>query len=275
MKLLHSIITLMALITLRCPAMQESLSSSQKKAIIIGASSGMGREVAKLLSKEGYVVGLVARRLPLLESLQKEIGSKSFIKQIDVTDSDAREKLQELITEMNGLDLIVISITAYLDNKNSKEMGWEKKERTLDVDAKGFIAMADVAFTFFEKQNHGHLVGISSTSGLRGSTYNPVYSAAKACISCYMEGMRNYMLQNNIDVQVTDIVAGFVAVEHSLMGEDPSVYWEITTEQAGKTIVEGIKNQQKIVYVPSKVWIIACLLQYLPDWAYNNYLPWL
>ncbi len=253
--------------------------SNTKKAIVIGASSGMGREVAKLLSKDGYEVGLVARRLPLLESLQKEISCKSYIKQIDVTDPNAREQLSELISQMGGLDLIVISISAYLDNRRrnitKSKRSWAKKERTLNVDAKGFIAMADVALDFFERQNHGHLVGVSSTSGLRGVAYNPEYSAAKACVSYYMEAQRNYMIQNNINVKITDVCPGYVAVEHSPLGEDPAAYWEITTEEAGKVIFDGIKKQKKIVYVPSKVWLIALMLKYLPDCIYNKYFSWL
>ncbi len=253
--------------------------SHTKKAIVIGASSGMGREVAKLLSKDGYEVGLVARRLNLLESLQREIAGKSYIKQIDVTDDNAREQLSELINQIGGLDLIVISISAYLDNRKRNitrsQRSWAKKERTINVDAKGFIAMADVALNFFENQNHGHLVGVSSTSGLRGVAYNAEYSAAKACISYYMEAQRNYMIQNNINVKITDVCPGYVAVEHSPLGEDPAAYWEITTEEAGKVIFDGIKKQKKIVYVPNKVWFIACLLKYLPDCIYNKYFSWL
>ncbi|MBA3953775.1 SDR family NAD(P)-dependent oxidoreductase [Candidatus Dependentiae bacterium] len=257
---------------------------TEKKAIVIGASSGMGREIAKLLSKEGYNVGLVARRISLLESLQKEIATPTFIKQIDVTHPSARQQLQELIEKMGGLDLMVISISAYLDNRNATakneadfnpQKTWSEKERTLDVDAKGFIAMADVALDFFKAQGSGHLVGISSTSGQRGVAYSPEYSAAKACTSYYMEGIRNYLKQNNLPVKVTDVVAGYVAVEHSRLGEDPSAYWEVTVEQAGKTIVEGIKKQKQVIYVPSKVWIVSFLLKHLPDYIYNNYLSWL
>jgi short-subunit dehydrogenase len=255
----------------------QTMGAPSKKAIIIGASSGMGREVAKLLSKDGYTVGLVARRVNLLESLQKEISGQSYIKQVDVTDPHAREQLSELISQMGGLDLIVISISAYLDNQNTMpaQKPWSKKERTLNVDAKGFIAMADVALDFFERQNHGHLVGVSSTSGLRGVAYNPEYSAAKACISYYMEAQRNYMIQNNIDVQITDICPGYVAVEHSPLGQDPAAYWEIPVQEAGKVIFEGIKNKSTMVYVPKKVQLIALLLKHLPDCIYNKYCSWL
>lgn len=259
-------------------------ATGNKKAIVIGASSGMGREVAKRLGREGYEVGLIARRVDLLESLQKEIPTRSYICQIDVTHANARKQLVELIEQMGGVDLAVIGITAYLDNRNSNDPNsgfyaashnWTDKERTLNVDAKGFIAMADVLLDHFKRKKHGHLVGISSTSGQRGSAMSPVYSAAKACISCYMEAERNYMVQNNIDVQISDVVAGWVAVEHSPLGEDPSAYWEINAQEAGRVIVDGIKSQDKIIYVPKKVWFVACLLKYLPDCIYNRYLNWI
>ena len=135
-------------------------------AIVVGASSGMGREVAKRLSKQGYTVGLVARRLPLLETLSRELEGPFYIKQIDVTDTDARLQLKELITQMGGLDLMVVSISANFDNVKtastesssatmdySGQVNWETKKRILDVDCKGFISMADVAFESFVEQN--------------------------------------------------------------------------------------------------------------------------
>lgn len=247
---------------------------ARKKAIIIGASSGMGREIAKLLSKDGYEVGLVARRMELLESLQADLANPSYIKQIDVADPLAREKLQELIYQMEGLDLCVISISANCDNQKGTD-DWSKNELTIDVDGKGFIALADLVLEYFETQNHGHLVGISSTSGLRGSAATPVYSAIKACLSCYMEAQRNFMVQNNFNIQITDVVPGWVAIEYAPMGTDPAAYWEIPVEQAGKEIVAGIKAQQKMVYVPRKVLAVALLLKYLPDWAYNKFFYWL
>lgn len=261
---------------------------AQKKAIVIGASAGMGRETAKLLSKEGYTVGLVARRKELLVQLQKELSGPSHIKVLDVTDVQAREHLGELIEEMGGLDLMVIAISANFTNLpkykphyhradivRSFEQTWEEKERYLNIDAKGFIAMADIALHYFAQQNHGHLAGISSTSGLRGVAYNPEYSAAKACISYYMEAMRNYMVQNNINVSITDIVPGYVAVEYCPIGTDPMAYWEISVEEAGKVILEGIKKKKKVIYVPGKVWFIAMLLKGLPDYMYNKFLYWI
>ena len=249
-----------------------------KRAIIVGASSGMGKQVAKLLSNEGYILGLTSHKEELLKPLQQEITGVSYIRKIDVIDVKAREQFIELVKELGGLDLLVISISAYHDNTISNttdQLTWEEKQRTLRVDAYGVIALADVAFDYFMKQNSGHFVGISSTSGLRGSAATPVYSAAKSCISCYMEAMRNYMTQNNINVQVTDVIPGWVAVEHSPLGTDSNAYWEIEKEKAGQAIVNGIKRKDKKTYVPSKVGFIAFLLRHMPDWFYNKYFPWI
>jgi short-subunit dehydrogenase len=245
------------------------LMGKPQKAIVIGASSGMGREVARLLSKEGYSVGLVARRLALLQSLQEELlPHTTYIKQIDVTNIHARELLKQLIEEMGGVDLVVISLSAYLDNKNAQKDTWEERERTIDVTGKGFLALAEVAFEYFERQNSGHFVGISSTSGLWGYASNPIYSAVKAAISAYMEGKRGQMIRDRRNITVTDVIPGFVAVEHSLLGQDPTAYWEITTEQAGKIILAGIKEKKDIVYVPWKVCLLNLFVKLLPRCIY-------
>ena len=82
----------------------------QPKTVIIGASSGIGRELAKILSQNGHIVGLVARRVELLAELQKEIPAKTYIKQIDISQTaEAMGLLEELITEIGGMDLIVVN----------------------------------------------------------------------------------------------------------------------------------------------------------------------
>ena len=81
-----------------------------KKVIVIGASSGIGKELAKLLSQNDYVVGIAGRRGELLSALQKEITVKTYAKRIDIAQApEAMNLLNELIKEMGGADLIIIS----------------------------------------------------------------------------------------------------------------------------------------------------------------------
>jgi NAD(P)-dependent dehydrogenase (short-subunit alcohol dehydrogenase family) len=231
-------------------------------------------------------LGLWRRREELLISLQQELIGPSYLQALDVTATTAREVLKDFITKMGGLDLIVISVSPYHDISKSYSLRslnyelmlsrapWEEKRRVIDVCLTGFIALADVAFEFFGVQKRGHFVGISSSSGLRANSLFP-YQAAKACISRYMEGARNNFAAQGIPIQVTDVIPGYVAVEHSPQGADPNAYWEVTCEQAGEDIMNGIKDQKEVVYVPGRVRLIAWLLQWMPDWLYNKYFHWL
>ena len=101
-----------------------------KAAVIIGASSGIGKELAKTLALNGYVVGLAGRRLKLLSDLQSELSSPSYIKSLDVSNSaEAIALLRELIAEMNGVDLFVISAGTGFINP---DLNWEREKETID-----------------------------------------------------------------------------------------------------------------------------------------------
>jgi short-subunit dehydrogenase len=136
----------------------------QKKAIIMGASSGMGKELAKILSGNDYIVGLAARRIDLLDELQKGLPNKSFIQQIDISNpEDAEIKFKEMNNAMGGVDLVVIS-SGYGD-LNSK-LKWPIEQETIDVNVTGFALIAGIALQHFLERGFGHLVGISSIAAL-------------------------------------------------------------------------------------------------------------
>ena len=88
-----------------------------KKAILIGASSGIGRELAKVLVREGYVVGIAARRVPLLQELQQELGDRALVKRMDVADVPrAMDDLSTWLKELGYVELVVL--TAGLGHTN-------------------------------------------------------------------------------------------------------------------------------------------------------------
>lgn len=240
---------------------------ARPKAIVIGATSGIGRQTAKELAAN-YDVGLVGRRLELLQSLQSEIASKTYIKQIDVSVfPNCVNLLKELITEMGGLDLIVISISSFNDTNILGSL--EKDMAILSVDLTGFWYMANTAIEFFQKQGSGHLVGISSVDALRGNAGCPVYSAAKAFVSRYLEGIRNKMMLMELPIYVTDILPGYVQTETFDCTKIPQAYWVATAQEAAKGIYRAIKLKKKRAYITGRWAIIGFLMHHLPDVVYN------
>ena len=140
-------------------------TQNMKKAIIIGATSGIGKELALILSNNGYKVGITGRRTQSLTELQNHKPESFIPKTFDITDETATESaLTELINELGGLDLLVIS-SGTGDINESLDYSIEKG--TIAVNVSGFTQAADFAFRYFEKQKHGHLAAITSIAGIR------------------------------------------------------------------------------------------------------------
>ena len=233
------------------------------KAIIIGASSGIGRELAKVLAKNGYSLGLAGRRIDLLLSLQQEVAASSFTKQIDVSQtSRAMHLLQELIHQMNGVDLVVISSGIGFINTG---LEWEKEKATISVNVTGFAAMANVAMEHFMTQGSGHLVGISSIAALRGSEGSPAYSASKAFVSNYLEGLRKKVVKLQLPITVTEIMPGFV---NTAMAKGEGLFWVAPAEKAAQQIFKAIRSRKNHACVTKRWRAVAWLLKVLPDFIY-------
>jgi hypothetical protein len=244
-----------------------------KKAIVVGATSGMGRRVAKLLASDGYEVGLVGRRVYLLKSLQDEICNKTYAKKIDVSHVEkAKKKLESLIDEMGGLDLMFISLSCLRDidcTKPSSERSWSDVKKFLNVDARGFWVAAHVATRQFEKQKHGHLVGISSIDGVRGASYSPEYAGAKAFVSTYLEGMRNNFYKRGLPIYMTEIIPGPVNVERQDYSKIPGMYWISSSQDAAKIIYDAIKKKKERAYVSKRWGLMAHIFTKSPGWFYR------
>ena len=235
----------------------------QKKALIMGASSGMGKELAKILSGKGYIIGLAARRIDLLDELQKALPNKSFVKQIDISrPEDAEIKFKEMITEMGGVDLVVIS-SGYGD-LNSK-LKWSIEKETIDVNVTGFALIAGISMRHFLERGSGHLVGISSIAALRGQRSAPSYAASKAFVSNYMEGLRHMAIKSGKPIFVTDVQPGFVKTP---MSKGNNLFWISTAEKAANQIYNTIAKKKSHAYITKRWRLIAWILKIVPDWVY-------
>lgn len=235
-----------------------------KKAIIIGASSGIGSELARILSEKGYEVGLTARREQLLLDLQDRLKGKSHIKVMDVADAPAaRQRLQELIDEMGGMDLIVLNAGI-----GDAKATWEKELQIIDINVKGFVALANLAVDHFIERGGGHLVGVSSVASIRGTRIATVYSATKSFISNYMEGLRARANKKRWGIAVTDVRPGFVKTR--MTEKNKNMFWVASAPKAAQQIFEAIKEKKDVAYITKRWILVATLLKLLPRSIYTK-----
>ena len=248
------------------------MKSSQKKAIIVGTSSGIGWALARKLSAEGYLVALTGRSKEKLQELQKELLGESLVWKIDVRDpKEAMHTLRNMIMAMRGLDLVVINAGVLVPNE---KLDWAAEEEMIKVNALGFAAVANVAANYFEDKGAGCIVGISSVASHRGSGHSPSYNASKAFVSNYMEGLRQKFC--NTAVKVVDIRLGFV--DTAMIRGRKGLFGIISPEKAAGGIYQAIQQGKRIAYVPSWWRIVVWFLKRLPEsfyhWGYRSYRAW-
>ncbi len=223
-------------------------------AIIVGASSGIGRALARDLAGE-YELGLAARRTGRLEAVGEDVGG-AHVARIDVTESDARERFDDLADSMGGVDLVVIAAGI---GRHNPELAWVDERDTVDVNVRGFTAIATAAVERFEAAGGGHLVGISSVAAEIGDPAMPAYSASKAYVSRYLEGLR---YRSDDAVTVTDVRPGYVDTP---MSPDTDRFWECSPETAAGQIARAIAAEKPVAYVTRRWWLVSKLLAVLPD----------
>jgi short-subunit dehydrogenase len=236
-----------------------------KKAIIIGASSGIGRELAKILSRNQYAVGIMARRVQLLVELNNEVEEELYVRKIDVADVEsAMETLKKLIKEMGGVDLIVISAGMGEINDN---LSWPLENETIKTNVSGFAALANVAMHHFTEKGSGHLVGISSVAALRGGRESPAYNASKAFESNYMEGLRQKVRKSGLPITITDIKPGFV---NTAMAKGEGIFWAAPADKAAMQVYDAIRRKKTHTYITRRWRLIAWLMKLLPGFIYER-----
>lgn len=235
------------------------------KAIIIGATSGIGKDLSEVLLREGYTVGLAGRRIHLLDELKGKYPDRVLLKLVDISQAaQAMAALERLILEMEGVDVIVISSGVGFINE---DLQWTPEKETIDVNVSGFAAMSNVAMRYFLSKGSGHLVGISSIAAFRGGSDAPAYNASKAFVSNYLEGLRKKAVREGMCITVTNIQPGYV---DTAMAKGEGKFWVASPREAAEQIYDAIKRKRKHAYVTKRWRLIAWLLKIMPDFLHNK-----
>jgi len=236
-----------------------------KKAIVIGATSGIGKGLATALANNDYKVAITGRRTELLEELQLQNPEKFITKSFDVKEVNAiPQYLDELVNELGGLDLLVLS-SGTGDINNTLDFDIEKS--TIETNVLGFTCIIDWMFNFFQKQKSGHIVAITSIAGLRGGRQAPAYNATKAYQISYLEALRQKTNNLKIPIIVTDIRPGFV---DTAMAKGEGKFWVATVEKVTQQIMQAIIKKKKIIYVTKRWRLIAVLFKLMPASLYEK-----
>jgi len=234
----------------------------KKKVIIIGASSGIGKELAIIFSTNGYEVGITGRRKNLLEELAGQLPTKSYISSFDVRHTaSASIAFSVLLNEMGKVNMIIInagtgSLNPTLDASIETD--------TAETNVLGFTALADMAYKYFENNGGGHLAAVSSIAGLFPNRFSPAYGASKAYITFYLKSLWNKSLKEKAGIIVSDIIPGFVRTQ---MAQGENLFWVATPQKAAAQIYQGLLNRKRKIYITRRWRFVALLIKALPEFV--------
>lgn len=226
--------------------------------IIIGATSGIGKELAKIYISQGHTVGITGRRENLLNEI-KDNRPNIYTCSYDVTQKDAPGHLMGLIKAMGGVDTVIYSSGF---GKSNTELTLETELAAADVNVQGFMRHATTLFNYWcENNKKGHLAVLSSIAGIRALGIAPAYSATKHFQAFYLETLRQLATMRNANISFTAIKPGFVATDFISGKKYPLT---LQKEKVAAKIVKAIEKRKKN-YVIYGVWKpIALLMKLIP-----------
>ena len=239
-----------------------------KSIFMTGASSGIGKALAFELAKRGYALGLTARRLDQLQSIQQDIqtqypSSTVAIRELDVTQyAEITKVLNELAEELKGLD-IVFANAGIAQSGLAGKHPFHHAQKTIETNLIGAMATVDAGVAYFLKRGKGgHIVGTSSVAAFRGLPKNSAYCASKAGFSTYLESVQAEVMKQKIDVTI--LHPGFI--DTPLNDMMPSRPFVITVEKGAILIADLIEKRVPHSVVPAMPWrMVAPLIKLLPS----------
>ena len=175
--------------------------------VILGATSGIGLEIAKLYIAAGWQVGAAGRRTENLEALRAAAPDRVKIRSIDITAPEAEELLLRLIADLGGCDLLLHCAGI---GYNNPQLDAAREIATAETNTVGFTRIMDTAFDYFRKQGGGHLAAISSIAGTKGLGAAAAYSASKRYQNTYLDALAQLSRMQRLDFRITDIRPGWI-----------------------------------------------------------------
>lgn len=233
-----------------------------KNAIIIGASSGIGKDLALILAENNYKIAITGRRLEALEKIKLNNPAHFITKQHDVTLQEETSKVfNEIVQEMGTIDLIIHSSGI---GEPNYQLDFEVDLPTLKTNILGATQIYGLAYNLFKKQGFGHLVGITSVASIRGNRHVPAYFASKSYQASYLESLWFKAQKSKLPIYITDIQPGFVDTPMAL----GKTFWMASSEKAAKQIYNAIVAKKKKAYITKRWALVAFMMKIMPSKIY-------
>lgn len=242
-----------------------------KKILITGATGAIGRALSLSYSAPGVELVLHGRNIAELEETQSQCqakGANTELFLMDLVDTDALlARLQQL--EAAGYPDLVIANAGMNINHGTDNSGedWQQINQLIDLNIKSTMALANFSATVMKQRGYGQIALVSSLAAFYGLPVTPSYSASKAAVKAYGEGMRGWLAPHGVEVNV--IMPGYVksTMCEEMPGPKPFLW---TPDRAAKHIKWRLARNHARISFPFPLnigcWGLGVLLPELSQW---------
>lgn len=243
----------------------------RRRGLIVGASAGLGAELARKLAREGYSLALLARSKEKLDALCQDINSQGGHAQSyahNVTDFDkVPALLRTIVADLGGLDLVIYVASINNPPGGIDKFNFENDRAMIEVNLIGAMAWLTPIAEMFQSAKAGQIVGISSVAGDRGRVGNPGYNTSKAGLTTYLEALRNRLTRHGVNVLT--VKPGFMKTEMLKATSGPTPF-AIEPSQAADHIVKAMQKRKQVIYTaPIWRWIMLAI-QHTPSFIFRK-----
>lgn len=242
-----------------------------KKVLILGATSAIAQEAAKIFAARGDKLVLAGRSAPKVEAVAADLrqrGAAAVETEIaDLADAATHEALVNgAVAKLGGLDTVLLAYGTLGDQKKC-EQDWAAAELELRTNFVSAASLLGRVANVLEAQRSGTIAVISSVAGDRGRQSNYVYGSAKAALSAFTSGLRNRLFKSG--VAVVTIKPGFVDTPMTAAFPKGGPLWA-KPEKVARSIVRAIDARKTIVYVPFFWRWIMLIIKSVPEFMFRK-----
>jgi short-subunit dehydrogenase len=242
------------------------MSFAGQVAIVTGASSGIGWALARALAGEGCKVGLVARRREQLADLAAQIEKSGGTVAFACADVAEREQAVAAIREVGGrlgpVDLLIanagVGAPTTVEPFNVGDV-----EKMFRVNVLGMVYALEAVLPQMLERRRGHLAAVSSIAAYKGLPGESGYTASKAAVNVFLDGLRVQLRSKGI--AVTTICPGFVKTPMTEVNEF-KMPWLLSADEAAHRIVRALKRKRKVYNFPWQMALLMKFARWAPDW---------
>ncbi len=240
------------------------MSTPPKSIIIIGATSGIGAEIARQLITQGWRVGVAGRRIEELNRLAELAPERVFIEQLDLNEDGCIQQIESLFAKMGRVDIYLHSSGI---GRQNQELDIDIEMATVQTNGSGFMRSIITAFSHFRGCGGGHIAAITSVAGVRGGGNAPAYSATKAMQSTYIDSLAQLSHMERLNISFSDILPGFVATP---LLRDHNYPMLMDVEYAAAKIIKALKSRRRRSVIDWKYSLLIFVWRLIPKYIWER-----